>query len=94
MWRQLLSWSEVRRRLQFSVLVDDHWRMTLVDFLATPDGGLLLHALIGLIVALTAYVSYLTRRQTKENHVALRDHMAEHAMTETNVRVDTPKREA
>ena len=50
----------------------------LLAFLLTPIGGRLVDAVIGLLVALTAYLTYKTHEQTKANGELLNDHLKEH----------------
>lgn len=57
--------------------------MTFFDWLVTPDGMLIVHATTGLLVAIAAYLSYLSRRQLVANSRKLDEHITEHVMTPT-----------
>lgn len=52
--------------------------MNAFDFLLSPAGIELTHAVILLITATAAYVAYLARRQSKQNSELLNGHIAEH----------------
>ena len=52
--------------------------MTLFDWLASPVGIDLTHAVIVLILAVASWVTYRTHRVTKANADRLDNHIAEH----------------
>lgn len=54
--------------------------MTIFDYLASPIGIDVQHALIVLVLALAAYLSYLAKRQSSTNTKLLNDHLEEHVM--------------
>lgn len=55
-------------------------RVTVWDFLATPGGVELEHALITLIVAVAAWFSYMAHRQSSNNAKALNSHLEQHVL--------------
>lgn len=54
--------------------------MTFFDWLMSPAGQDLQHAVIALLVAGAAYLSYLAHNQAKSNAAQLGDHLEEHAL--------------
>lgn len=59
--------------------------MTFFDWLASPLGVEFQHALIGLILALAAYLSYLAHRQAKSNEELLNGHLEQHMLNDVLV---------
>lgn len=59
--------------------------MNVFDWLASPTGVELQHAIIGLILALTAYLSFLARRQAKSNEQLLNGHLEQHMLNDVLV---------
>lgn len=57
--------------------------MTLIEWLSSPLGQDLVHAIIGLLVAAAAYLSYLAHRRARVNTTLLEEHLDEHALTPT-----------
>ncbi len=52
--------------------------MTFWDYLSSPSGDSLEHALILLVLAVAGYFSYLARRDVRENRKMLNSHLEEH----------------
>lgn len=52
--------------------------MSLVDYLTSPIGIELTHAIILLLVAVAAYISYRARVYAKQNAQLLNSHLEEH----------------
>lgn len=54
--------------------------MTVWDWLNSPTGIDLVHALIVLIAAVSAYVSYLAKRETAQSKKLLNSHLEQHVL--------------
>lgn len=54
--------------------------MTFLDWLASPIGVEAQHAVIALVLAVAAYISYLARRQAKHNEQLLNGHIDQHVV--------------
>lgn len=54
--------------------------MDIWTWLSSPIGTEFQHALIGLILAVTAYVSYRTHEQSKANSAKLDNHIDQHVL--------------
>lgn len=68
--------------------------MTIFDYLASPIGIDVQHAVIVLILAVAAYISYLAKRQSTANSKLLNAHLTEHinaALEERPVGTLTPE---
>lgn len=52
--------------------------MTVYDFLESPLGVQLVHAVIVLLLAVTGWVSYKTKKQSESNAKALDGHIESH----------------
>lgn len=50
--------------------------MTFWDWLGTPPGVALVHAMTVLLVAVAAYVGELGRRESRQTHRELHDHIS------------------
>jgi hypothetical protein len=53
--------------------------VTIFDFLVTPIGQDLVHAVIALLIALAGALTWLTRRDVHQTHRLLRGHLEEHS---------------
>ena len=49
-----------------------------LDYLVSPSGQELTHAVVVLLVAVGGYLTYLAHRQTKENSEKIDNHIAQH----------------
>lgn len=54
--------------------------MTFWDWLASPDGIRVEHAVIVLVLAISGYLSYLTKRATEKNRQLLNSHLEQHVL--------------
>jgi hypothetical protein len=52
--------------------------MTIWDFLISPTGQEVTHAIVVLVLAVAAYFTYLAHRYAKENTEKLDDHISQH----------------
>lgn len=52
--------------------------MTVFDFLESPIGVQLVHAIIVMLLAVTGWVSYKTKKQSESNAKALDGHLDSH----------------
>ncbi len=59
-------------------------------WLASPIGVEAQHAVIGLVLALSAYLSYLAHRQSKANQQLLDGHLEQHMLNDVLLRDDAP----
>lgn len=68
--------------------------MTFWDWLASPIGIEAQHAVITLLLALAAYLSFLAHRQSKTNQQLLDGHLEQHMLNDILVsRVDDTRAE-
>ena len=54
--------------------------MTLFDWLASPAGVDLVHAVVIVLIAAAGYLTYLTHRQAAKNEQLLDSHLEQHVM--------------
>jgi hypothetical protein len=52
----------------------------LFEFLESPEGIELTHAVIILLLAIASYITWLTKRRTDENAKQLNSHLEQHIM--------------
>lgn len=64
--------------------------MTFYDWLVSPSGVELTHAIILLVTAVAAYVSFLAHRQSSQNAEMLNSHLEKHIADATASRSDDP----